>query len=108
MQSIKYNIEKLPHFETVEDKRFTSVLDPKEFYAMLRVFSDRRPHLLDGERMKSACISPRPCSSDPARISRDCYTVDVNRDGDISIFCQYATTHPDGDRIHTYLLTTYN
>lgn len=107
MQAIKYSVEKLAHFETVEDKRYTTESAPQEFADLLRIFSDRRPHLLDGEQVNAACISPRPFSNNPARLSRDCFTVDVSRDGSISVFCQYTTTHPDGDRLHTYLLTSY-
>lgn len=107
MQAIKYTIEKLAHFETIEDKRYTTESAPQEFAALLRIFSDRRPHILDGEQVKVACISPYPFSNNPARLSRDCFTVDVSSVGDISVFCQYTTTHPDGDRLHTYLLTSY-
>lgn len=108
MQAIKYMIEKYPGFETVEDKRLTSESAPQEFADMLRLFSDRRPHLLDGEQVKAACLSCIPNSDNPARLSRDCFSVDVSRIGDISVFCQYTTTHPDGDRLHTYLLSTYS
>ena len=107
MQSIKYMIEKYPTFETVEDKRLTAKSDHQEFADLLRLFSARCPHLLDGEHVKSACLSRIPNSDKPARLSRDCFSVDVSRVGDISVFCQYTTTHPDGDRLHTYLLTTY-
>lgn len=107
MQAIKYNIEKYPGFETVEDKRYTPESAPQEFADLLRLFSDRRPHLLDGEQVKAACLSCVPYSDKPARLSRDCFTVDVSRIGDISVFCQYTTTHPDGDRLHTYLLSSY-
>lgn len=107
MQAIKYTIEKRVNFETVEDKRFTTDSAPQEFAEMIRIFSDRRPHLLDGEQVKAACISPYPFSNNPARLSRDCFTVDVSSVGDISVFCQYTTSHPDGDRLHTYLLTSY-
>ena len=107
MQAIKYSIEKLAHFETVEDKRCTTESAPQEFADLLRIFSDRRPHLLDGEQVKAAHLSPYPFSNNPARLSRDCFTVDVSSVGDISVFCQYTVTHPDGERLHTYLLTTY-
>lgn len=107
MQAIKYMIEKYPTFETVEDKRLTAESAPKEFADMLRLFSDRCPHLLDGEQVKAACLSCIP-NSDNARLSRDCFSVDVSRIGDISVFCQYTTTHQDGDRLHTYLLSTYS
>lgn len=107
MQAIKYSIEKYPSFETVEDKRLTVESTPKEFIDLLRLFSDRRPHLLDGEHVKTECLSCVRDSDKPARLSRDCFSVDVSRIGDISVFCQYTTTHPDGDRLHTYLLTTY-
>ena len=107
MQAIKYTIEKYPSFETVEDKRLTVENTPQEFVDLLRLFSDRRPHLLDGEHVKAACLSCVPYSDSPARLSRDCFSVDVSRVGDISVFCQYTTIHPDGDRLHTYLLTTY-
>lgn len=107
MQAIKYTIEKYPGFETLEDKRLTVEITPQEFADRLRIFSDRRPHLLDGEQVKASCLSCVPYSDSPARLSRDCFSVDVSRVGDISVFCQYTTTHPDGDRIHTYLLTTY-
>lgn len=108
MQSIKYIIEKYPSFETVEDKRLTAESVPQEFADMLRLFSDRRPHLLDGEQVKAACLLGIPNSDNPARLSPDCFSVDVSRIGDISVFCQYTTTHPDGDRLHTYLLSTYS
>lgn len=108
MQAIKYTIEKYPSFETVEDKRLTVESTPQEFADLLRLFSDRRPHLLDGEQVKSAYMSAIPYSGSPSRLSRDCFSVDVSRVGDISVFCQYTTTHPDGDRLHTYLLSTYS
>lgn len=107
MQSIKYTIENYPGFGTVEDKRYTSESDPEEFANLLRLFSDRRPHLLDGERVKSACLSCIPNSNKPARLSRDCFSVEVRKNGDVSVFCSYTTTHPDGGRLHTYLLTSY-
>lgn len=107
MQAIKYTIEKYPSFETVEDKRLTAESAPQEFVNLLRLFSDRRPHLLDGEQVKAKCLSCIPNSDKPARLSRECFSVYVSRIGDISVFCQYTTTHPDGDRIHTYLLSTY-
>lgn len=107
MQSIKCMIEKHPGFETVEDKRLTTESAPQEFADMLCLFSERRPHLLDGEQVKAKCLSCIPNSDEPALLSRDCFSVDVYRNGDISVFCQYTTTHPDGDRLHTYLLTTY-
>lgn len=107
MQAIKYMIEKYPTFETLEDKRITLESDPQDFADLIRIFSDRRPHLLDGEQVKSSCLSCIPNTDKPARLSRDCFSVDVSRIGDISVFCQYTTTHPDGDRMHTYLLTTY-
>lgn len=107
MQAIKYMIEKYPGFETVEDKRLTIESAPQEFIDMLRLFSDRRPHLLDGEQVKAKCLSRIPNSYEHARLSRDCFSVYVCRNGDISVFCQYTTTHPDGDRLHTYLLSTY-
>lgn len=108
MQAIKYTIEKYPGFETVEDKRLTAESTPQEFADLLRLFSDRRPHLLDGEQVKPAYMSVIPYIDSPSRLSRDCFSVDVSRVGDISVFCQYATTHPDGDRLHTYLLSTYS
>ena len=107
MQSIKYSVVKYPSFETVEDKRLTAESTPQEFTDLLRLFSDRRPRLLDSEYVKAACLSGIPYSDEPARLSRDCFSVDVSRIGDISVFCQYTTVHPDGDRLHTYLLTTY-
>jgi hypothetical protein len=107
MQSIKYTVEKYPGFETVEDKRYTSESDPKEFVNLLRLFSDRHPHLLDGEQVKVKCLSCIPNSDKPARLSRDCFSVEVSKNGDVSVFCAYSTTHPDGDRLHTYLLTSY-
>lgn len=107
MQAIKYYIEKYPGFETVEDKRYTAESTPQEFAELIRLFSDRRPHLLPGEQLKAACMSCVPYSDSPARLSRDCFSVDVSRVGDVSVFCQYTTTHPDGDRLHTYLLSTY-
>lgn len=107
MQTIKYAIEKYPGFETVEDKRFKAESDPKEFADLLRIFSDRRPHLLDGEQVKAAFLSCVPYSDSPVSLSRDCFSVDVSPVGDISVVCQYTTTHPDGERLHTYLLSTY-
>lgn len=107
MQSIKYTIEKCPSFETVEDKRITLENSPQDFIDLLRLFSDRRPRLLDGEQVKAECLSRIQNSGGPARLSRDCFSADVYRNGDISVFCQYATSHPDGDRLHTYLLTSY-
>lgn len=107
MQAIKYTIEKYPGFETVEDKRLTIESAPQEFADMLRLFSDRRPHLLDGEQVKAECLSCIPNSDKSARLSHECFSVSVSRIGDISVFCQYKTTHPDGDRFHTYLLATY-
>lgn len=107
MQAIKYTIEKLANFETIEDKRFSSESAPHEFADLLRLFSGRRPHLLDGEQPKAAYTEPYPFSNNSTRLSRECFSVDVSSVGDISIFCQYVTTHPDGDRLHTYLLSTY-
>ena len=107
MQAIKYSIEKYPTLETLEDKRYTSESASQEFVDLLRLFSDRRPHLLDGEQVKEACLSCVPYSDHPARLSRDCFSVYVSRVGDVSVFCQYTATHPDGERLHTYLLTTY-
>ena len=107
MQAIKYTIENHPSFETVEDKRLTSESDPQEFADLLRLFSEHRPHLLDGEQVKAAYLSRITSSEKPARLSRDCFSVDVYRNGDISVFCQYTTVHTDGERLHTYLLTTY-
>lgn len=107
MQAIKFTIEKYSGFETVQDKRYTIESAPQEFAELLRLFSDRRPHLLDGEQVKAACLSCVPGIDSPARLSRDCFSVDVSRTGDISVYCQYTTTHPDGDRLHSYLFTTY-
>ena len=107
MQAIKYSIVKYPSFETVEDKRITPESAPQEFVDLLRLFSDRRPRLLDGECVKSSCLSCILYSDEPARLSRDCFSVDVARNGVVSVFCQYTTTHKDGDRLHDYLLTTY-
>lgn len=107
MQAIKYTIEKYPSFETVEDKRLTAESTPQEFCDLLRLFSDRRPHLLDGEQVKTTYLSRIPYGDEHARLSRDCFSADVSRVGDISVFCQYTVTHPDGSRLHTYLLTTY-
>lgn len=107
MQTIKYSIEKYPSLETVEDKRLTAESAPQEFVNLLRLFSDRRPHLLNGEHVKMECLSCIQYSDEPERLSRDCFSVEVSRIGDISVFCQYTTSHPDGDRLHTYLLTTY-
>lgn len=107
MQAIKYMIEKYPTFETLEDKRITIESGTQEFADLLRIFSDRSPHLLDGEQVKPACLSGITNSGKTPRLSRDCFSVDVSRIGDISAFCQYTTTHKDGDRMHTYLLTTY-
>lgn len=107
MQSIKYTIENYPSFETVEDKRLTVESDPQEFIDLIRLFSDHRPHLLEGEQVKAACLSRIPNSGKPAKLSRDCFSVEVYRNGDISVFCQYTTTHSDGDRLHTYLLSSY-
>lgn len=107
MKVIKCMIEKYPGFETVEDKRLTVESAPQEFADMLRLFSDHRPHLLDGELVKARYLSRTPDSDEPARLSRDCFSVDVYSNGDIFVFCQYTTTHPNGEMLHTYLLTTY-
>lgn len=107
MQAIKYSVVKYSGFETVEDKRFTTETTPKEFTDLLRIFSDRRPRLLDGERVKTECLSCIPDSDKPARLSRDCFFVDVSRSGVVSVFCQYTTTCKDDVRLHDYLLTTY-
>ena len=107
MQAIKYLIEKYPSFETVEDKRITNESDPQEFSDLLRVFSGRHPHLLDGEQVAPQCMTSFTDSSSNGRLSRDCFSVDVNSGGDVSVFCQYKTTHQDGERMHTYLLSTY-
>lgn len=107
MQAIKYSIVTYSGFETVYDKRVTTVNAPQEFADLLRIFSDRRPHLLDGEQVKAECMSCVPYSDHTDRLSRDCFSVDVSRVGDVSVFCQYTATHPDGERLHTYLLSTY-
>lgn len=107
MQAIRYSIVNYSGFGTVEENRFTAERTPQEFADLLRVFSDRRPHLLDGEQVKAACLSGVQGSYKPARLSRDCFSVDVSRIGIVSVFCQYTTTHKDGDRLHDYLLTAY-
>lgn len=84
MQAIKYTIEKYPSFETVEDKRLTVESTPQEFADLLRLFSDRRPHLLDGEQVKSAYMSAIPYSGSPSRLSRDCFP----------LMCHVSVTFP--------------
>jgi hypothetical protein len=108
MQSIKYNIEKLPNFETVEDKRFTNETAPQEFAALFSIFSDRQPHLLNLETVDPANLSSAQGRLNPFKLSRACFSVDVCQDGTIRVYCQYETVHPDGKRLHTYLLTNYN
>lgn len=107
MQAIRYSIVNYSDFETVEENRFTTERAPQEFADLLRVFSDRRPHLLDGEQVKAACLACIPDSDKPARLSSVCFSVDVSRIGVVTVFCQYTTTTKDGDRLHDYLLTTY-
>lgn len=108
MQSIKYTIEKLPHFEPVEDKRFTTETAPQEFAVIFRVFTERQPHLLNLETVDPANLSSVQGRLNPFKLSRSCFTVDVSQDGTIRVSCQYETIHPDGKRLHTYLLTNYN
>lgn len=107
MQAIRYSIVTYPDFEIVDEKRITTENEPQEFADLIHIFSDRRPHILDDEQVKSECMPCNDYSDRPDRLSRDCFTVDVSRTGVVSVFCQYATDTKYGVRLHDYLLTTY-
>lgn len=76
----------------------------KEFTEMLSIFTEHRPHLLPWEDMAPGCKAITP-GKKGFFIDSDRFNTNVAIDGAVTVFCQYETTHPDGARVHSYLLS---
>lgn len=104
MVEIRFYVEDKKDLFTIAHGVALRGIHGKDFTDLLRVFTEHRPHLLPGEEMASECQTIKP-GEKGFFIQSDRFKTDVQTDGAVFVFCQYETKHPDGARVHSYLLT---
>lgn len=104
MVEIRFYVEDKKDLFTIAHGVALRGIHGKDFADLLRVFTEHRPHLLPGEEMAPECQTIKP-GEKGFFIQSDRFKTDVQTDGAVFVFCQYETKHPDGARVHSYLLT---
>lgn len=79
-------------------------IHPDTFAILLRVFTAHEPFLLPDETLAPSCRTLKHYR-EGFFIQSDRFKTTVSKDGACMVFCQYETHHPDGARIHSYLLS---
>ena len=75
--------------------------DGKGFTDLLTIFSEKKPHLYPGEKLRGNCRN----TIHPARLSNDCYSFTVSPVyARVDVYCQYLVDTPAGSRLYSVLL----
>ena len=103
MVEIHFFVETKKDFITITHGIAVRDIHPDTFAILLRVFTEHEPHLLPGETLAPSCSTLKP-NRKGVFIQSDRFKTAVSNDGACMVYCQYETHHPDGTRIHSYLL----
>lgn len=75
--------------------------DGKEFADILTIFSEKKPRLYSGEKLRDNCRN----TIHPARLSNDCFSFTVSPIyGRVDVYCMYRAESPTGPRLYSVLL----
>jgi hypothetical protein len=107
MPEIVYYVEDKRDLRTIEHGILARDIHGDLFNEMLRVFTEHRPHLLFAESLAPECKAIKP-GEKGFFIASDLFKTEVKTDGAVFVFCQYETKHPDGARVHSYMLRLYS
>lgn len=75
--------------------------DGKGFADILTIFSEKKPRLYSGEKLRDNCRN----TIHPVRLSNDCFTFTVSPVyARVDVYCQYRVDTPTGPRLYSLLL----
>lgn len=75
--------------------------DGKGFTDILTIFSEKKPRLYPGEKLRDNCRN----TIHPAQLSNDCFSFTVSPIyGRVDVYCMYRVDAPTGTRLYSVLL----